>query len=296
VGLYEAARAIEKLDPSEVLLGVSNLVRSVMNPEKFSLYLLRGGALELVLDEGWTGADTYVRHFSPNTTVFQEIVGRQRSLSVANPEEERALGGAGMLAAPLVVPDSGRILGMLKIEQLGFLDLNFSNVHTFRVLCQWIGAAYDNAQRYQTARSESVVNTDTELFAYGFLSRQLSLLTLLARRIGFDLTMIVVRVKNPDDLTGAQQLALPVAFSHTVAKVLRKSDLAFDYQRTGAEFAIVLPATKVDGARQVVEKLAANLATELVAENPRPEFTFSVQAIHDVERAAEEAAKELEHA
>jgi hypothetical protein len=294
VGLYEAARAMEKLNPADVLLGVSALVRSVINPEKFSVYLLEGGRLELASTEGWTAEDVYPRIYDSGHTLFQEIVARQRVLSVANPEEEEALAGAGMIAAPLLAPESGRIIGVLKIEKLGFLDLNFSNVQTIKALCQWIGSAYENAARYQAMRADSVMNEQTELFAYGFLSRQLSLLKLLASRIGFDLSMVVVRLENPEELTLEQRGLVPIAFSRSVSQVLRKSDMAFDYQRTGTEFAVLLPATQVEGARAVIGKLIATLQTELAAEGPQANFGFTAHAIHDSRRA--EQVMELQNA
>ncbi|MCX6629412.1 MAG: hypothetical protein NTW28_17480 [Candidatus Solibacter sp.] len=201
---------------------------------------------------------------------------------MANPEDALTLAGAGIIGAPLVVPDTGRIVGMLKIEKLGFLDLTFSNVQTLKMLCQWIGAAYENALRYQTARLESVVNTETELFAYSFLSRQLSFLTLLARRIGFDLTMIVVRLENPDDLAEEQGALVPRALSRAASRVLRKTDMAFDYRRTGTEFAIVLPAAPVKQAHIVIGKLAGALEAELALEAPSARFSFGVHAIHEV--------------
>jgi polysaccharide biosynthesis protein PelD len=288
LALYEAVRGIEKLDPAEVLLGVSTLVRSVMNPERFSLYLLQNGSLELVLVEGGTAEDALPQFYHPETRLFQETVGRQRVLSVANPEDEDVLAGAGMISAPLVATSSGRVVGMLKIEKLGFLDLNFSNVQTFQALSRWVGTAYENALRYQAARADAVVNSETELFAYGFLSRQLAMLELLARRIGFDVTMIVMRLENAEDLTAEQQTRVPVALSRAVKTVLRRSDLAFDYRRTGHEFALVLPATRVEGARTVIGKLAEALREELKTEAPQARFAFSVQAIHDTSNATQE--------
>lgn len=281
VGIYQSARAIEKLDPSEVLLGVADLVRSVMNPEKFSVFLLRNGGLELAVEDGWTTDDNFPRRYDASTAIFQEIIGRQRVLTVAHAEDVSSLLGSGIIGSPLVVPVTGRVIGMLKIEKLGFLDLTFSNVQTLSVLCQWIGAAYENAQLYQAARSESVVNTQTDLFAYSFLSRQLSFLTLLARRIGFDLTMIVVRVENPDELSEAQRALVPPAFSRAASQALRKTDMAFDYQRTGTEFAIVLPAAPAKHAHIVIGKLAGALETELAQEAHAARFTFAVHAIHE---------------
>ena len=44
--IYNAARAIERKDTSEVLMGVAPLMRSVLGPTKFSLFLLNGRTLE----------------------------------------------------------------------------------------------------------------------------------------------------------------------------------------------------------------------------------------------------------
>ena len=289
VGMYESVRAIEKLDPAEVLMGMGSLVRSVMNPEKFSAWLLHEGRLDLAVREGWSEEDDLPRHYTQDSNLFVEIVARQRVLSVANYDDASTLAGAGIIAAPIVVPDSGRVIGMLKIEKLGFLDLTFSNLQMLRVLCQWIGAAYDNAVRYQAARAESVVNTQTELLAYGFLSRQLSFLSVLAMRVGFDLTMIVVRLDNPEDLTDSQLALTPRAFSRCAAKALRKTDLAFDYQRTGMEFALILPVSPVSDVEVVIRKLRDSLAAELATDAPEARFTFAVHAIHDTAATRETA-------
>jgi GGDEF domain-containing protein len=292
LALYEAAKAIEKLDPAEVLLGVSKLVKSVMNPEKFSLYLLRNDSLELALAEGWTAGDSYPRLYSPASRIFREAVARQCVLSVANPEHEFVLNGEGLIAAPLIVPDTGRVIGMLKIEKLGFFDLNFSNVRTFQQLCNWIAAAHENAVRYQAACSDAVVNSATELFAFGFLSRQLAMLRVLAERIGFDVSMIVVRIGNVEELTAEQRSVVPLVFGRTVQKALRRTDLAFDYQRTGSEFALVLPATAVEGAQAVIAKLQDALQLELAAESIQARFSFAVQVIHET-RKVETPIEEL---
>jgi hypothetical protein len=294
VGIYESARSIEKLDPADVLLGVANLIRSIMNPETFSVYLLQNGSLELAVEEGWAPEDRFSRRYAVSDPLFQEIIGHQRVLSVANPEDVVTLSNSGMIAAPLVVPDTGRVIGMLKIERLGFLDLNFSNVQTLKVLCQWIGAAYENAERFQAARGERVVNAETDLLAYSFLSRQLSFLTSLARRVGFDLTMIVVRLENPGDLTGEQRIAALHGFRDAVSRALRKTDLAFDYQRTGTEFALVLPAAPVKDANIVIGKLRAEIEAEVAPEAPQARFSYAVHAVHDM-MPVEEQRPELQN-
>ena len=40
---------------------------------------------------------------------------------------------------------------MLKVEEMGFLDLSTTSVENFRLLCEWIGTAYAQAHRFESA-------------------------------------------------------------------------------------------------------------------------------------------------
>ncbi|MFH1573061.1 MAG: hypothetical protein ABIG68_03715 [Acidobacteriota bacterium] len=73
--IYEAAREMEKLEPAEVLRGMSDVVRALMKPEKFSIYILREDHLELAIEEGWTPAERSARAFTSHTGIFREVVG-----------------------------------------------------------------------------------------------------------------------------------------------------------------------------------------------------------------------------
>lgn len=143
------ARAITRLDRGEVVLGVGPLVSSILNPEKFSVYLLEGTRLEAVLKAGWLREDRWLRSFSADSVLFQAIVGRKQTLAIARAQDEALLGTEGVLAGPLIATETGEVFGMLKIERLGFSKLTPATVHTFRVLCEWIGESYRNARQHE---------------------------------------------------------------------------------------------------------------------------------------------------
>ncbi len=295
VTLANAAKAIDKLEPPQVLLGAVDLVRVVMMPEKFSVYLLKNGSLELSTHEGWSANDRFSQVFLPDTVLFQEVIGHQRVLCSPNPEDARVLGDHGLLAGPLINPERGEVLGMLKIEKLGFLDLNFNNVHIFKILCEWIAVAYGNAVRYQTARSESVLSAETRLPSYGFFEQQTGLLTELAERIGFDLSMIIVRLDNADELTEEDVSVIPRALDRVVRTVLRRSDLVFDYQRTGWEFAIVLPGTAIEQTPLICDKLLAGLRQCLNGKASQARFSLAAQAVYREDKAKDKEFTLLPH-
>jgi len=281
--LYRASRAVERLEPGEVLLGVTELVRAVMNPKKFSVYILRQGALEAVVQDGWSSDDPYARIFTAASPLFQQVIGRQRTLCAASESDEKLLDEEGILAGPLLHAESGAVQGMLKIEELGFLDLGFGSVQNFKVVCDWIATAYARALRHEQAEQDRVLHGETQLYSHGFLSRQTRYVAVLARRLGFDLSSIHVRLQNLDELSAEAQARIPGVLRDTVGRVLRRTDLAFHADERGFEFALLLPGTPRDKAQIVIDKLRKGFAEILEGELAAARFSFTVQAVHEYE-------------
>jgi polysaccharide biosynthesis protein PelD len=273
INMYQAARSLERLDPSEVLLGISDIVHAVMKPERFSLYLRRDDVLEISIGEGWTSTSALSRTFRSDSRLFQEVVARQRCVCIANPDDELVLGKEGVLAGPLIDRETGDVMGMLKIEKMGYFELHFSNVQTFHVLCEWIADAYLNARRFQITESESVFDPKSSLFSYSFYERQIAYLQELATRSGFDLSILLLRLDNEIEFTDHEIRRLESTLKSAVLKVLAKSDMAFDYRRNGYQYCIVLPSTDTESAAIAGDRLI----TELAIAAPKGRFSYGVQ-------------------
>ncbi|GAB4187767.1 MAG: hypothetical protein OHK0024_28230 [Thalassobaculales bacterium] len=278
--LYRAARAIEKLGPGEVLLGIADLVREVLSPSKFSVYLLNGNELEAAINEGWEAGDGYATLLDAASPLFRAVIGGQQILCVARPAEARALAGEGVLAGPLISRDTGEVVGMLKIEDMGFLDLHLAAIENFRILCEWIGTAFSTARRYEDAQQGSLMNPDGTLLSATAMSRQSAFLVALGRRVGFSVTMVTLTVSVPDDLGNEARMRLSRLVNEVVGRHLRNTDLAFDFQRGGYDYAVLLPATAAAGAQKVAETLRVRLTERLAQEALPLAVTASVSALH----------------
>ena len=132
-----------------MLFGVAPLVREMLNASKFSLFLLNGQRLELAAAEGWGAGDRFGRGFDAASPLFRAVVAERRVVTTVRSEDEAMLAGEGILAGPLAAGETGRVVGMLKVEAIPFLELNPATVQNFRILCDWIGSAYDKALRYE---------------------------------------------------------------------------------------------------------------------------------------------------
>lgn len=275
---YRAARKIESLHPTELFPGIVELIKAVLGPQKFSLFQLESSMLTLVVASGWDNENEYPRIVSSKQLLFSEIVSNRNLLCVANPEQERVLAGEAVLAAPLIDKASGQVMGMFKVEDIGFTELNLSAIQTFAALCEWIGMAISNARQYQTLKSDSMVNPDHNLMTHSFFARYTDHITSLAKRARFDVTMITVKLANPGDFDSERRHQIARTLANCVDKTLRNVDLAFDYHPNGEEFAIVLPATDKRGAESVLSKITKELQDRL-PKTLRAQFATSVQAL-----------------
>lgn len=293
--LYQAAKAIERLGPGEVLSGVAELVRAILSAKRFSVFLLKGDALEAVslesvVTEGWGTAEHLPDRYDAGSPLFQAVVGAQRFLCAARVADAGILGDDGMLAGPILSAE-GRVLGMLKVEGLAFLDLNLTTIENFRIVCDWIGTAFAKAKAFETAASDSLYSSEKLVLSTSFLERQIAFLTALGRRMKFDVTLLEITITGAAEAAEADRLLYARTVGEVVGRSLRTTDLAFDHKRSGFEFAVLLPATSTAEARIVAAKLERAVSDQLgAAQAQAAAITIGVRALVQETPAPAEAS------
>jgi len=257
-GLYEAAKAVERETPGEVLMGAARLVRSAMNAKEFSIFLLNEGALEAALCEGWPANTKKLRRITAGSPLFDHVVARRAVAHVALPAGELMLANQGVLAGPICNPASGVVRGMLKVERMSFEDFTPASVHNFKVLCDWLGAALTRAEDLQRARSSSLLAEDGTLLSRRMLSRIEDLLARLAKRESFPLAALDLDIFKTD----ASREILTRVIAGAASEALRGTDLAFE-SRDGAGCCVLLPGANEPEARAAATRLQLALEGRL---------------------------------
>ena len=278
---YRAAKAVETLDPKSVMQGVERLIKSVLGPQKFSLYLFNDNKLNATIIHGWLPEDKFTQQIDSFNPLYQAVVGQRELLVIANEQHEISLNNQGIIAGPIMDPDSGRVVGMLKVEQMDFTSLSLNTVETFRALSEWIGTALINARNYQTVKTDAIVNPERNMLSYSYYKRQSEYMRVLAKRIGFDLSMLVIKLNDAQTLSDSDRITVARQIGESVKSVLRSVDLAFDYQTDGEEYSILLPATSQAGASIVRDKIAKDMDRNLRGKDG-VSFNYIVQALHAV--------------
>lgn len=281
VAAYHAAKNMERLNPDEVFRGLKELVGNALNPQQFSFYNLTTSGLELSFSQGWNDKNSYASKFAVNHPLTQAIAGGDNVLCVINTDHEQILAGQGVLAGALKDSVSGEVIGMLKVETLGFTDLNLSSIESFSAICEWAGLALVNARKYQEAKSQSIINPDHNLYSSNYFSRYLGFMTSLAKRVGFDINMIIINFTNASRFDEETRGKLSRALSEAVHSVLRDIDFAFDYQSRSDDFSVVLPATHRQGAEIVLDRIRKKLQASAKKITPDANFSFNIQPVYE---------------
>lgn len=262
--IWEGARAVDGLDQGQVLRGAGELIGTVLAPEKYSLFILHNDALEAAMAEGWRQDDRFRRFFGADTALFEAVIGRQCVLCIADARDEADLEGEGLLAAPLITPGEGKVVGMLKIESMAFVDLTPTMVENFRMACAWIAAALERARRFEETRERGIAtDPDTPLPPANALQDQARFLARLGARLGFESCIVTVRCQYGHLMPAEERNGLSAAVAGALASALRETDLAFEFGRFGREVAVLLPGTPVASADVVLPRLETAVRARL---------------------------------
>lgn len=90
---------------------------------------------------------------------------------------------------------------------------------------------------------------------------------------------MVVIAPNQPSLSSQQLNSLTVAINKSVEKVLRSIDLAFDCHKKDRSFVVLLPATPIEHAHVVVDKLKSQFLQNQTQDIKDVDLNFAVQKL-----------------
>jgi hypothetical protein len=279
--IFVASRSIERQDSGQVLAGIQQLVAAVMSPRRFSLFLLDHDLLEAVLSEGWTAGDGYACAFDATTPLYQAVVSHRRHLVATRPSHAMILGTEGLLAGPLTCTETGEVIGMLKIEEMDFLELHPASVQNFRILCEWIGAAYANARRWEDSEASRHFDPMRLMLPAALFEIQRDLVDTIAARHGFDVYVLFIGFDLPEASRANLQPAVARIVARLAEGLLDPDERVFDWRRDGWDVAILVPSGGAARAGALACRLLAGLAEEMPLAGIDPALRHRIVASHD---------------
>lgn len=140
--VIEAYKKLEESEKSNLLKNTCELIKVMISPDKFSIFFKKEDRLEIAQQEGWKATDHYMKTFSSETALYQEIIEKKRVLSL-NAQDVLILNSEGILAVPILSSPESPAMGMIKIEEMPFQGLKLSTIESLRLIATSLGKAYE---------------------------------------------------------------------------------------------------------------------------------------------------------
>jgi hypothetical protein len=252
--VFEAARAMRG-GTEGVVRGACRLVRAATGCNACSFWVLEGGALRLVAQEGWPDDAPLSRIFARGP-LLETMSSGGGVLIVTRPADRLALGEEGILAAPVLAPWDQAALGMVKVEDIGFAELTADTLAGLQAAAGWLGTALAEAR---AAEATAEGGAAPSLVAGGDAGRAIAAMSALARRVGFDLALLSAEVPRGPRAAGAMEVTRAA-----MAEAFRGSDLLIEARGEERRVSVLLPGATEAGA----EAAAARLRTLLAERSP----------------------------
>jgi hypothetical protein len=250
---FQVFKELENLEPARVIVGVDPIVRLSLRPTKFPVYAMGTNGFEAVTSEGWLETDKYNRRITTESSLFQVLMKEKRLITVINKNDQKILGEEGILAAPLIDPESDEIFGMIKVEEIPFENLNLIRLETFKTVCELIGKSYANSKKHKEMLDSSLYNAEGTLLSNTFYETVSEYLKQLGKEQGFVLTDFQLQMKP----SGQSLIDLD-----KLKKNLPPLSLVFQGKKRN-EIRILIPSAKSKPPLKINDALsAAHLADE----------------------------------
>lgn len=284
IDVFNAARKLEKYNSVELISSIEDLVVSLLDVEKFSIFVMNKNTLNAEVRYGWQEDDTLLKTISSDHPLFQAMVAEQKPLFVSNEEEEKLLSHQGVMAGPIMDANTGDCLGMIKIEAMPFIEYTISSQKKFTLICDWISEAFTTTKAFEKAITNDIQDHKTGILSFGYFQTQTGFLTQLAQRMKFNVSAVIIRIVHTEPISDAVKESAKAMVSDAIKSKLRSVDSIFQYKLKELEFAVVLPSANHENSELILQRIEAEINEKRTEEMQSLTFSYSISMLHEVEK------------
>lgn len=259
IKVFDAAKSLATMSRNNYSFSVSKIIEVILEPEKFSFYLLKDNELKLRAYRGWEDETELEKSYSPSSLLYKEVVFSKKKLNCLRQHDKNILPPLCVAAVPLIDYNSGTCVGMLKIDDIEFYKMNLRWMKLLNLVASWIGSSIYAVNEIQHAKENTITRSASQMYTDSFLKRQTQFLTALACRLQFPLTKITITVIHNRTVSDQENHAVAYEVNKAIKETLRAVDQIFETKGDVLSFSILLPGTPEENAHIVISKIRGKM-------------------------------------
>ena len=234
--LYETSQRLQSFNEEDIYSAILQVLVQYLDAQVSSVYLVKKNKLVLKESIGE----------KPNRA--ENIDYTKDNGLIARAVRERSI-----LAAPLI-KSNGELLGVLAIEKMPFFKITASSLKIFSLLADWVSSDIENALYFQEVKNKNIIDEVLNIYTVNYFHTRLSQEFYRSKRYVLPLSVILLRVKNIENISVNKQLNMFKFISTSLNTALRLTDIVTRY-KDDIQFGMILTMTDNDQAKLAVVRL-----------------------------------------
>ena len=253
--VYNIAERLNNLRLSELFQTVPELIVKYVKAKQCSFYLAEpDGSLTLKSYLGWPDTTTRPTRYGAERPLLMGI-REIKETTVIEPEEIEALEIDAYFLVVLVTMEKN-LLGILKIEEIDFIDVTRDNINFLSLLGKWITQSIVNGIRYAESERMTAFEPETGLVKEASFWFRVTKIVASSVRHKNEMVLLLLKLSFPEDIVSFEKNSILNTVGVIIKKVCRVDDeIGIADQGKPYHFMLVMPFTNNEQAERVMEKI-----------------------------------------
>ncbi|MBF0408457.1 MAG: diguanylate cyclase [Candidatus Riflebacteria bacterium] len=260
--LYEMARQLDSLDENALYRGVIELTCKFLYASKAVLYIGNINEIKVGAAFGYLPEDyPFLIEKVKSNPLALAAWKSEEPLSFRNDFEEQATLEAKKriyMAATINLISTGKVAGLLTVDELPFLAVNSPNLRILGIIADWTAQNIEKTRAFIDLQARELDDQLTGVFSYSFFQIRIAEELNRSQRHNVPMSLILMKIQNYSKMEQPVQLDLLSVIGLVFQNSIRQVDIPCRFSNSET-LALILPLTESAGAKLLADKLKFNI-------------------------------------
>ncbi|MFQ5770722.1 MAG: sensor domain-containing diguanylate cyclase [bacterium] len=261
LNLFESLNNMEKLDPKSLYSKIPELLKTQLNVQCSSIYLVKNNKLKCQNRQGKKEKNKLPNTVDLTYGMMGEVMKTKKIVTIKQMYTEADLAKYNelglIMSAPIVRKDES-IVGVINIEKMPFFDFNANTVRIFEMLSYWISLVVDKAIQFQQLKDKNIADEITGAYNYPYFQKRLAYEIARARRFHTPLSLLLIEIEKFNEMKNTETKNVLIVLNWLFSHLLREIDIIAKYANEGT-FAVILPGQNSADAEVIISRLMTEI-------------------------------------
>ena len=277
--IYDIADKLNNFQLEELYQNIPKIISKHFKSKKCSFYLKQAdNSITLKSQVGWESMRQFSSSYTHDDTLYFTLTDLSQT-TVLEPKELKQLGVDAFFIIALVTPEKN-LFGMIKVEEIDFINVSEDNILFVRMLSNWIMQSIYNGLRFAEKDKSSTFEPRTGLTREASFWARSQKVIASAVRHKFEVVLLLMKLNFPESMDSSDKNILINQMGIIINAVCRVDDeVGIAELESSYHFMIILAHTNKSQSSFVTQKIEEKISNSLLSTYNKDHSLYSWETL-----------------